>query len=74
MRIVSEMLIKLSKSLIGQNKNRIATANSLGLRKMNSSTIQPDNGSTRGKIRRIRDLVTVEEISGEDGLPKKTQQ
>lgn len=70
MRVVSKMRVKLKKSLIGQNKNRIATANSLGLRKMNSSTIQPDNGSTRGKISRIRDLVTVEEIADEDDLSR----
>ncbi len=64
------MKVRLKKSLIGQNKNRIATANSLGLGKMNSSTIQPDNGSTRGKIRRIRDLVAVEEIADEDDLSR----
>lgn len=59
---MSEMRITLTKSLAGQNKNRIKTANSLGLRKMNSFTVQPDNGATQGKIRRIRDLVNVENI------------
>ena len=40
-----------------------ATAAALGLGKISSSTIRKDNGVTRGMIRRIEHLVSVEEVS-----------
>ena len=54
--------IKLVKSLISCKKNQIATAHSLGLRKVNSVTTQPDNEATKGKIKTIAHLVKVEEV------------
>ncbi len=53
--------IKLVKSLIGRKDSHIATANSLGLRKVNDVTEQPDNAATRGKIKEIHYLVEVTE-------------
>ena len=53
--------ITLSKSLIGCKKDQIATANSLGLKKIGDSTVQPDNAATNGKINKIVHLVNVEE-------------
>ncbi len=53
--------ITLVKSLNGRLEKHIATAHSLGLRKINDTTIQPDNEATRGKIASIAYLVTVEE-------------
>ena len=53
--------IKLVKSLIGSKKDQIATAESLGLRKIGNSTTQPDNPQTRGKIKKISHLVEVTE-------------
>ena len=53
--------IKLVKSLIGAKKDQIATAESLGLRKIGSKTTQPDNPQTRGKIKKISHLVEVTE-------------
>lgn len=53
--------IKLVKSLIGRKDSHIATANSLGLRKINDVTEQPDNAATRGKIKEIHYLVEVTE-------------
>ena len=41
---------------------KIATAYSLGLRKINSETTQPDNEATKGKIKTIAHLVKVEEV------------
>ncbi len=55
--------IKLVKSLAGRLKKHIATANSLGLRKIGDCTVQADNEATRGKIAQISYLVSVEEIS-----------
>ena len=53
--------ITLVKSLVGGTQNQIATAHSLGLKKIRSVTIQPDNEQTKGKIRKISHLVEVTE-------------
>ncbi|WP_173449410.1 50S ribosomal protein L30 [Ruminococcus sp.] len=53
--------IKLVKSLIGRKKDQIATAESLGLKKVGDVTTQPDNEQTNGKIKKISHLVEVTE-------------
>ena len=53
--------IQLTKSLIGSKKDQIATAHSLGLRKIGNVTEQPDNAQTQGKIATISHLVTIVE-------------
>ena len=53
--------IKLVKSLIGRKKDQIATAHSLGLRKIGQVTTQPDNEQTKGKIAKISHLVEVKD-------------
>ena len=53
--------IKLVKSLIGRKQDQIATANSLGLKKIGDMTVQPDNEATLGKIKKISNLVEVAE-------------
>lgn len=53
--------IKLVKSLAGRNKSHIATANSLGLRKIGDTTVQPENEATTGKINKIIYLIEVTE-------------
>ena len=53
--------IKLVKSLIGRKKDQIATAQSLGLRKIGDTTTQPDNAQTDGKIKKISHLIEVTE-------------
>ena len=53
--------IKLVKSLNGRLQKHIATANSLGLRKIGDITVQPDNDQTRGKIAKIGYLLLVTE-------------
>ena len=56
-----DIKIKLVKSLIGSKKDQIATAHSLGLRKIGNETVQPDNAQTQGKIAKISHLVEVVE-------------
>lgn len=51
--------ITLVKSLTGRNAKHIATANSLGLKRIGNFTVQPDNQQTRGKIGQIGYLITV---------------
>ncbi len=53
--------IKLVKSLISCKKDQIATAESLGLRKIGDVTTQPDNAQTQGKIKKISHLIEVTE-------------
>ena len=53
--------ITLKKSLVGRKDSHIATAISLGLKKIGDKTVQPDNAATRGKIAHIDYLVTVAE-------------
>ena len=52
---------KLVKSLIGRKKDQIATAQSLGLKKVGDTTTQPDNAQTQGKINKISHLIEVTE-------------
>ena len=56
---VTTVTVKLVKSLIGSKKDQIATAESLGLRKIGDVTVQPDNAATQGKIKKIIHLVEV---------------
>ena len=57
---MSNIKITLIKSLNGRHDKHIATANSLGLRRIGDTTIQPDNAQTKGKITQIVYLVSVE--------------
>lgn len=51
------MKITLKKSLIGSKKDQIATAISLGLKKVGDTTEQPDNAQTQGKLKKISHLM-----------------
>ncbi len=59
--MANQVKITLVKSLVGRSEKQIATAHSLGLKKIRSTTIQPDNEQTRGKINRISHLIEVTE-------------
>ncbi len=58
---MAEVKVKLVKSLIGRKKDQIATAESLGLRKIGDVSVQPDNAQTKGKINKIGFLLEVTE-------------
>ena len=58
---MANLNVKLVKSLNGRLEKHIATANSLGLRKIGQETIQPDNEATKGKIKKISHLIEVTE-------------
>ena len=59
---MANLNIKLVKSLNGRLQKQIATAESLGLRKIGDITVQPDNDCTRGKIAKIGYLLQVTEV------------
>ena len=58
---MANLTIKLTKSLSGRIAKHKATAESLGLRKIGDTTVQPDNAATRGKIASIGYLLQVAE-------------
>ena len=55
------LTIKLTRSLIGAKKDQIATAESLGLRKIGDTVCQPVNAATQGKVAKIIHLIEVTE-------------
>ena len=59
---MANLKIKLVKSLNGRLEKQVATANSMGLRKIGDVTVQPDNDQTRGKIAKIGYLLQVTEV------------
>ena len=59
---MAKLKITLVKSLNGRLQKHIATAESLGLRKIGQQTIQPDHTQTRGKIAKIGYLLQVTEV------------
>lgn len=54
--------ITLVKSTIGAKPKNRATAEALGLRKINKTVEQQDNAAIRGMIHKIKHLITVEEV------------
>lgn len=58
---MANLKITLVRSLNDRVKAQTATANSLGLRKIGDTTIQPDNPQTQGKIKKISHLIKVTE-------------
>ena len=59
---MANISIKLVKSLNGRLSKHIATAHALGLRHIGDTTTQPDNAATKGKIKAISYLLSVEEV------------
>lgn len=59
--MAKKLKVELVKSLNGRHDKHIATANSMGLRKIGDFTMQPDNDQTRGKIAQIGYLLQVTE-------------
>ena len=57
-----QIKITLVKSTIASKPAQRATVQALGLIKINSAVVMPDNDAVRGMIFRVRHLVTVDEI------------
>ena len=56
---MANLKVRLVASLNSCTKNQVATAESLGLRKIGQERVQPDNDATKGKIKIISHLVEV---------------
>ena len=58
-KAAGSLRITLKKSLIGSTKPQLATAQALGLARVGSVTVQPDNEATQGKIKKLAHLIEV---------------
>lgn len=58
---MANLKITLVRSTIGALKDQQATIKALGLHKMHSTVIKPDNPCIRGMIFKVKHLVKVEE-------------
>ena len=54
--------ITLRKSPIGYSERQKRTVKALGLGKMNSSTLKPDNPQIQGMVRKVAHLVEMEQV------------
>ena len=61
---MANLKITLKKSTIACPQDQKDTAAALGLRKLGSTVIKPDNGPIRGQIFKIKHLLAVEEVEG----------
>ena len=59
---MAKIKVTLVKSLIGRKKDYIATANALGLRKINKTVEHEDTPQIRGMINKVDYLLKVEEV------------
>ncbi len=59
---MANLKIELVRSTIGALKDQQATIKALGLHKMHSTVIKPDNPCIRGMIFKVKHLVKVEEV------------
>lgn len=57
-----QVKVTLVKSTAGCLKEQQATVRALGLTKIRTSNVLPDNAATRGMIFKVKHLVTVEEV------------
>lgn len=57
-----QIKVTLVKSTNGCLKDQIATVAALGLTKIRTFNVLPDNDATRGMIFKVKHLVTVEEV------------
>ena len=60
---MGKIRITLKRSIIGNPQDQKDTARALGLTKTNRSVARPDSPAVRGMARKIRHLVTVEEVN-----------
>jgi large subunit ribosomal protein L30 len=68
--MAGKLKVTQTKSTISHIARNRATIKALGLHGIGSTSIVADNPATRGMVRQVRFLVTVEEIAEEPGTAK----
>ena len=61
---MAQLKIRLVKSISGRIQKHIATAESLGLRKIGQTVVKEDNACIHGQIFRVKHMIDVKEING----------
>jgi len=71
--MAGRLRVTQTKSTISQIARNRATVRALGLHRIGDTVEVPDNPATRGMVRQVRFLVTVEELPGtaERGTPEE---
>jgi large subunit ribosomal protein L30 len=59
---LAKLKITLNKSLIGRKQNHVATAKTLGLKKIGNTVEHEDTPQIKGMVNLISYLVSVEEV------------
>jgi large subunit ribosomal protein L30 len=60
---MSKLRITYMKSSIGYNQRQKATIKALGLRRLHQTVEHADTAAIRGMIKRVKHLVSVEEVN-----------
>ena len=63
---MAQLKVTYKKSTIGYAHDQKRTVASLGLRRLNQTVLLPDNDAVRGMVFKVRHLVSVEEVAGDD--------
>jgi large subunit ribosomal protein L30 len=59
---MAELKVTLTKSVIGRPQSQRKVVKALGLGKVQSTVVKPDNAAIRGMVNTVSHLVDVEEI------------
>lgn len=59
---MAQVIITLTRSLIGRPEDQRATVKALGLKKTNSQVVKEVTPQIQGMLHKVRHLVTVEEV------------
>jgi large subunit ribosomal protein L30 len=65
--MAAKLKVTQTKSTISHIARNRATVKALGLHGIGSTSVIPDNDATRGMVRQVRFLVSVEEVADEGG-------
>ena len=68
---MANLKVTIKRSLIGRPEKQRRTVKALGLRKINSFSVLPDDPCVRGQIFKVKHLVAVEEVNEELTSKKK---
>jgi len=69
--VAGKLKVTQVKSTISHIARNRATVRALGLSGIGSTSIVADNPATRGMVRQVRFLVTVEELAEADGVRQR---
>ena len=62
-----QLKITLKRSPTGYEKSQRATAEALGLRRLNVTVVRPDKAAVLGMVFKVQHLVEFETVADEDG-------